>query len=134
MSAEKKVKNQPSIYIIMNLAKKRELAQKRKWRIRKKVSGTLERPRVTVCFTNKNIHAQCIDDDSGHTLVAVSTNNSDYKSILPNTAGAAKLGEVFGEALSKNGVETIVFDRAGRKYHGCVKVFADSLRSKKIKF
>ena len=54
--------------------------------------------------------------------------------ILPNTAGAAKLGEAFGDSLSKSGVETIVFDRAGRKYHGCVKVFADSLRNKNIKF
>ena len=118
----------------MNLAKKRDLAQKRKWRIRKKVNGTSARPRVTVCFTNKNIHAQCIDDEKGHTMAAVSTNNSEHKSILPNIAGATKLGEVFGETLSKNGVETIVFDRAGRKYHGCIKVFADSLRSKNIKF
>ena len=118
----------------MNLAKKRELAQKRKWRIRKKVKGTSARPRVTVCFTNKNIHAQCIDDEKGHTVVAVSTNNEDHKSILPNTAGAAKLGEAFGDSLSKSGVKTIVFDRAGRKYHGCVKVFADSLRNKNIKF
>ena len=118
----------------MNLAKKRELAQKRKWRIRKKVKGSSARPRVTVCFTNKNIHAQCIDDEKGHTVVAVSTNNADHKSILPNTKGAAKLGEAFGDSLSKSGVETIVFDRAGRKYHGCVKVFADSLRNKNIKF
>ena len=118
----------------MNLTKKRDLAQKRRWRIRKKVKGTSERPRVTVCFTNKNIHAQCIDDDQGHTLAAVSTNHSEFKAILPNIEGSAKLGEVFGDALSKGGIDTIVFDRAGRKYHGCVKVFADSLRSKNIKF
>ena len=118
----------------MNLAKKRELAQKRKWRIRKKVRGTPNRPRVTVCFTNKNIRAQCIDNEKGHTLASVSSNNSEYKSILPNIAGATKLGEAFGEALSTNGVKSIVFDRAGRKYHGCVKVFADSLRAKSIKF
>jgi large subunit ribosomal protein L18 len=118
----------------MNLSKKRSLAQKRRWRIRKKVSGSAERPRVTVRFTNKNIHAQCIDDIKGHTLVAASTNESTYKELLPNLAGAEKLGNDFGDALVKSGVTTIVFDRAGRKYHGCVKTFADSLRSKSIKF
>ncbi len=118
----------------MKLAKKRELAQKRKWRIRKKVIGTNERPRVTVCFTNKNIHAQCIDDENGHTINAVSTNNSDYKDLLPNIEGATKLGDAFGNILSQNGVNAVVFDRAGRKYHGSIKAFADSLRSKNILF
>jgi len=118
----------------MKLAKKRELAQKRRWRIRKKVNGTTDRPRVTVCFTNKNIHAQCIDDVNGHTLSAVSTNNADFKNILPNVDGATKIGEAFGQALAKSGIKTIVFDRAGRKYHGSIKAFADSLRSKNIKF
>ena len=118
----------------MNLFKKRELAQKRRWRIRKKVNGTAERPRVTVYFSNKNIHAQCIDDENGQTLASISTNNNDYKSLLPNVAGAEKIGTAFGEILSKNGTKTIVFDRAGRKYHGCVKTFAEALRSNKIKF
>jgi large subunit ribosomal protein L18 len=118
----------------MNLSKKRNLAQKRRWRIRKKVAGTASRPRVTVRFTNKNIHAQCIDDVKGHTLAAASTNSADHKTLLPNLAGAEKLGNDFGDSLVKSGVSTIVFDRAGRKYHGCVKIFADSLRSKNIKF
>lgn len=118
----------------MKLAKKRELAQKRRWRIRKKVYGTKGRPRVTVCFTNKNIHAQCIDDENGHTLNALSTNSPDYKDLLPNIDGATKLGDAFGDILSKHGVSTIVFDRAGRKYHGAIMAFAESLRSKKIKF
>ena len=118
----------------MKLAKKRELSQKRRWRIRKKVNGSKDRPRVTVRFTNKNIHAQCIDDVNGHTLSAISTNNSDFKTVLPNLEGATKLGEAFGDVLTKNGVNTIVFDRAGRKYHGSIKAFADSLRSKNIKF
>ena len=118
----------------MKLAKKRELSQKRRWRLRKKVNGTKDRPRVTVRFTNKNIHAQCIDDVNGHTLSAISTNNPDFKTVLPNVEGATKLGEAFGDVLTKNGVNTIVFDRAGRKYHGSIKAFADSLRSKNIKF
>ena len=67
----------------MNLGKKRELLQKRRWRIRKKIVGTQSRPRLTVRFTNKNIHAQCIDDESSNTLLAVSTNEKDLKSCLP---------------------------------------------------
>jgi large subunit ribosomal protein L18 len=58
----------------MNLQKKRALAQKRKWRIRKKVIGSAHRPRVAVCFTNKNLHAQCIDDGNSHTLTSISSN------------------------------------------------------------
>ena len=85
---------------------------------------------MTVCFTNKNIHAQCIDDDQGHTLAAVSTNHSEFKAILPNTE-VRQIGQVFGDALSKGGIDTIVFDRAGRKYHGCVK-FLPTLFDQKI--
>lgn len=118
----------------MNLFKKRNLAQKRRWRIRKKVKGTTSRPRVTVRFSNKNIHAQCIDDEKGHTVASASTNSENFKDLLPNLKGAEKIGDEFGESLSKNGITTIVFDRAGRKYHGCVKVFADCLRAKNIKF
>lgn len=118
----------------MNLAKKRELAQKRKWRIRKKITGSSSRPRVTICFSNKNIHAQCIDDDKGHTLASISTNNSKFKNLLPNVNGAKEIGNGFADVLSKENISTIVFDRAGRKYHGCVKSFAEALRSKDINF
>ncbi len=118
----------------MNLFKKKQLAQKRKWRIRKKIIGSSSRPRITVCFTNKNIHAQCIDDLSGHTHHSVSTNNKDHSNLLPNVEGATKLGSDLASKLKQGGVTSIVFDRAGRKYHGCVKAFADSLRQEGIKF
>tara|TARA_B100000212_G_scaffold316099_1_gene270754 strand:- start:1472 stop:1828 length:357 start_codon:yes stop_codon:yes gene_type:complete len=118
----------------MNLSKKKELAQKRRWRIRKKVNGTAERPRVTVRFTNKNIHAQCIDDLKSHTMTSLSTNMAEFKDLLPNLEGANKLGSAFGLKIKEEGVNTIVFDRAGRKYHGCVKAFADALREQKLKF
>lgn len=118
----------------MNLAKKRELAQKRKWRIRKKIIGSWTRPRVTICFSNRNVHAQCIDDEKGHTLASISTNNSNFKTLLPNVKGAQEIGDGFADILSKENISTIVFDRAGRKYHGCVKAFAEALRSKNIKF
>ena len=118
----------------MNLFKKKELKQKRRWRIRKKVKGTANRPRVAVCFTNKNIHVQCIDDENGHTVIAASTNEKQFKELLPNVNGSQMLSKAFGERLVEKGVKTIVFDRSGRKYHGCVKAFAESLRDLQIKF
>ncbi|MEK9772678.1 MAG: 50S ribosomal protein L18 [Opitutae bacterium] len=118
----------------MNLGKKRELLQKRRWRIRKKIVGTSSRPRLSVRFTNKNIHAQCINDETSSTLVAISTNEKDLKSILPNLSGSEKLGSLLGKRIKEAGIDTIVFDRAGRKYHGCVKVFADSVRNEGLKF
>ena len=118
----------------MKLSKKKELVQKRRWRIRKKISGTSQRPRIAVCFTNKNIHAQCIDDIQGNTLIALSTTHADHKGTLPNMDGSKKLGTVFGEQIKGKGFNSIVFDRSGRKYHGCVKAFADALREQGLKF
>ena len=118
----------------MKLSKKKELERKRRWRIRKKVNGTAERPRLTVCFTNKNVHAQCIDDTADHTLFALSTNSKDISDVLPNVAGATKVGKAMGEKVKAAGVSSVVFDRAGRKYHGCVKAFADAAREAGLQF
>ena len=118
----------------MNLGKKRELLQKRRWRIRKKIVGTALRPRLTVRFSNKNIHAQCINDESSATLVSISTNEKDLKSVLPNLSGAEKVGLLLGKRIKDAGINNLVFDRAGRKYHGCVKAFADSVRKEGLIF
>lgn len=118
----------------MKLSKKKELAQKRRWRIRKKVIGSADRPRVAVRFTNKNIHAQCIDDIKGHTVVGLGTTHSEFKGLLPNVSGAQKLGTSLGEKIKEKGLNTIVFDRSGRKYHGCVKAFAEALREQGLQF
>ncbi len=120
----------------MKLEKKKELLQKRRWRIRKKVVGSAERPRLTVHFSNKHIYAQCIDDASGKTLVYLSTNGKDLidQKLRPNIAGATKLGKVVGEKAKGAGIETVVFDRGGRLYHGCVKAFADAAREAGLKF
>ena len=130
MFVVKKVKN----LLNMKLSKKKELAQKRRWRIRKKIIGSSTRPRVAVCFTNKNIHAQCIDDENGKTLLGLSTNHSDFKDVLPNVTGAQKFGHALGEQMKSKGYTSIVFDRSGKRYHGCVKAFADALREKEVKF
>ena len=118
----------------MKLAKKRELKRKRRWRIRKKVNGTTERPRLAVCFTNKNIHAQCIDDIVGHTLVSLTTNSKEFAEVLPNVDGAGKFGEALGKKAKAAGFTSVVFDRAGRKYHGCVKAFAEAARKAGLQF
>ncbi len=120
----------------MNIKKKRDLEQKRRWRIRKKVAGTAERPRLSVHFSNKHIYAQAINDDEGKTLVFVSTNGKDLraKSLKANVEGASALGKTFGEQAKKSGISKVVFDRNGRRYHGCVKTFAEAAREAGLDF
>lgn len=120
----------------MNFLKKKELEQKRRWRVRGKVSGTSERPRLSVRFSNKNIYAQCIDDAVGKTLVSLSTTSKELKGekILPNVAGAKVAGEKLGEKMKAAGISAVVFDRGARRYHGTVKSFADAVRSAGINF
>ncbi|MDR1497403.1 MAG: 50S ribosomal protein L18 [Puniceicoccales bacterium] len=115
---------------------KLELAQKRRWRIRKKITGTAARPRLSVKFTNLHIHAQAIDDEAGRTLVAGSTTQSDLRTqkVRPNKAGAELFGKQVGEKIKAAGIQSVVFDRNGRSYHGTVQVFADAVRSAGIQF
>ena len=116
---------------------KRRLSTKRKLRIRKTVSGTTARPRLTLKLTNKNIHAQLIDDTVGKTLFAFSSVKAkakDGKKVLPNIAGCTQLGEEFGAQAQKTGVKQVVFDRNGRRYHGTVKAFADAVRKAGVQF
>jgi large subunit ribosomal protein L18 len=115
----------------MKLAKKDTLLQKRRWRIRKKIKGTAERPRLAVHFSNKNIYAQCIDDVKGHTVAYVTSLGGDAKA---NIEGAIALGQAIAEKAKLAGVATVVFDRSGRRYHGCVKSFAEAAREGGLKF
>lgn len=120
----------------MNVITKNILRQKRRWRIRKKVSGTAERPRVVVHFSNKHIYAQAIDDQAGRTLVYVSSLGKDVKEekLAANLGGAKRLAEVFAEKAKAAGLGPVTFDRAGRPYHGRVKTFADTLREAGLQF
>ena len=111
----------------MKLAHKKQLLQKRRWRIRKKVKGTAERPRLTVRFTNKHIHVQVIDDTIGKTAAAASSVGQEE--VKGNVAGAEALGKQIAEKAAAAGITTVVFDRAGRRYHGVVKAFADAARA-----
>ena len=120
----------------MNTIYKSKLLQKRKWRIRKKVTGTAARPRLSVRFSSKHIYAQCIDDAVGHTVVFLSSLDAGLREqkVAANLQGAEALGKVFGEKAKSAGVSEVVFDRNGRNYHGVVKTFADSVRATGIKF
>lgn len=116
--------------------RKNKLTQRRRWRIRRKVRGVSARPRLTVRFTARHIHAQCIDDTIGKTLVGLSTQSKDLKSLnlRANVASATEIGKVIGEKARQAGIEKVVFDRAGRRYHGCVKAFADAAREAGLSF
>jgi large subunit ribosomal protein L18 len=112
------------------------LLQKRRWRIRKKVAGTAVRPRLSVKFSAKNIYAQAINDDAGTTLVFLSSLDAELRKqkLKANIAGAKVLGTAFAQKAKAAGLTSVVFDRSGARYHGKVKVFADSAREAGLVF
>ena len=104
----------------MRTEKKHQLKQLRKWRIRNKLSGTKDCPRMSICFTNENIHIQFIDDDAGVTLAATSTTGKavpDRDKLAANVAGAKVIGKLAAEAALAKGIKSVVFDRGGARYH-----------------
>lgn len=104
---------------------------RRKRGLRKKLSGTPERPRLTVYRSNKQIYAQVIDDVSGKTLASASSRSLESGS---NVEAAKSVGSTIAEAAKKAGVETVAFDRAGYYYHGRIKALADAAREGGLKF
>ncbi|MDR1867873.1 MAG: 50S ribosomal protein L18 [Treponema sp.] len=115
---------------------------KRKVHIRKSISGTASRPRMTVTRSNRNLFVQVIDDTVidyqgrtvGHTLVAVSTLEKELHDVKPTVEGALHLGEIIGKRLMEKNITSIVFDRNGYLYHGVVKALADGVRKTGITF
>lgn len=118
------------------IRRKNTLLQKRRWRIRRKVHGTAERPRLSVRFTNKNIVAQLINDEEGKTLVYRSTLDKDLREdkLAANVASATALGKSIAEKAASAGITAAVFDRNGRRYHGAVKAFAEAAREGGLQF
>ena len=112
-----------------------ELRKKRHFRVRSKVSGTAERPRLNVFRSNKHIYAQIIDDVTGTTLVSASTMDKDLNvEATGNADAAAVVGtEIAKKALDKD-ITTVVFDRAGYLYHGRVAKLAEAARDAGLKF
>ncbi|VEN74788.1 50S ribosomal subunit protein L18 [Candidatus Desulfarcum epimagneticum] len=120
-----------------SLSKKKTARLKRKKRIRKKVSGTAQRPRLTVFRSARHIYAQVIDDTQGRTLVSVSTLEKDLKAQVESKGkidSAVMAGKMIGERALSQGIERVVFDRNGFRYHGRVKAISDSAREAGLKF
>jgi large subunit ribosomal protein L18 len=119
----------------MRTEKKHQLQQLRRWRIRKKIVGSKDRPRMSVCFTSENIHVQFIDDEAGRTLAAVSTvgGKSAAKDLSANVNGAKVIGTLAAKNALDKGIKEVVFDRGGKLYHGKVKALADAAREAGLK-
>jgi large subunit ribosomal protein L18 len=107
---------------------------KRHKRVRSKVSGTPERPRLNVFRSGKHIYAQVIDDTKGHTLCSASSVEKDFKSPGSNKEAARKVGKMVAERAKDKGVGAVVFDRGGYIYHGRVKELADAAREGGLTF
>ena len=116
----------------MSATTKPQARLRRRRRVRAKVRGTAERPRLSVFRSNRGIQAQLIDDVRGHTLAAVSWTEDDLKS-LGRSEQAKKAGELLAERGKAAGVETAVFDRGGYRFHGRVKALADGARESGLK-
>jgi large subunit ribosomal protein L18 len=102
-----------------------------KYRVRNKISGTTQRPRMSVFRSNKQIYVQIINDETGTTLVAASSLGMEA---MPKKEQAAKVGELIAKKALETGISTVVFDRNGYLYHGRVKEVADAARNGGLKF
>ncbi|GAT34854.1 large subunit ribosomal protein L18 [Terrimicrobium sacchariphilum] len=118
-------------------AKQSNKRQLRHVRLRKKVAGTTERPRLAVHFSERHITAQVIDDTIGKTVASVHTTESELRSdknTRANVETAVKVGKLIAERVSSKSVKKVVFDRGGFKYHGKVKALADAAREAGLEF
>lgn len=122
----------------MDKAKERHLArQRRHARVRRKIQGTPERPRLCVFRSLKHIYAQIIDDTQHHTLASASTLDADVRTTAEGkekSSQAAVVGEVLAQRALAAGIEQVVFDRGGYRYHGRVKSLADAARKAGLEF
>jgi large subunit ribosomal protein L18 len=106
-------------------------------RIRVKISGTAERPRLCVRRTLKHVYLQAVDDQSGNTVCAASTLEQEFRSKMArggNIAAARVLGELMAQRLKEKGIERVVFDRGGKLYHGRVQAVAEAARKQGLQF
>jgi large subunit ribosomal protein L18 len=117
----------------MTLKTKPQARLRRRRRVRAKVRGTAERPRLSVFRSNRGIGAQLIDDVAGNTVAAVNWTEGDLKS-LKSMDQAKRAGELLAERAKAAGVETVIFDRGGYRYHGRVKALADGAREGGLSF
>jgi large subunit ribosomal protein L18 len=117
----------------MTVLTKRQSRLRRRRRVRARVTGTAERPRLSVYRSNRGVFAQLIDDGEGHTVAAVNWIEADLRK-LSATEQAKKAGELLAERAKAAGVETCVFDRGGYQYHGRVRALAEGAREGGLAF
>jgi large subunit ribosomal protein L18 len=103
-------------------------------RIRRKVSGTAERPRLAIHYSNQHIYVQVIDDAAGKTLASASTLDKSFENGSSNIESAQKVGQLIAERAKGSNISAVVFDRGGHLYHGKVKALADAAREAGLQF
>lgn len=108
--------------------------ERRHKRVRTKISGTAERPRLCMYRSNKNIYAQIIDDEAKTTLVQASTMDKEVKTKYSNKTAAKEVGALIAKRAKEKKIETVVFDRSGYIYHGVVAELAEAAREEGLKF
>jgi large subunit ribosomal protein L18 len=116
---------------------KQRLRQKRAWRVRKHINGTANRPRLSVHKTNKHIHVQLIDDETGTTLGSASSFEKKYRDTefgRKNKEAARKLGESIAQIAKEKNIKEVIFDRGPFKYHGILAELADAARKAGLQF
>lgn len=116
---------------------RRESTRRRHVRVRRKVVGTAERPRLSVFRSNQHIYAQVIDDTQQHTIVSASTLDPDLKATLAsgsNCDASSQVGKLVAERSLQKGIKQVVFDRGGNLYHGRVQALADAAREAGLEF
>lgn len=116
------------------ISMKKARRARRKMHVRKRVSGSAERPRISIYKSNRHLYVQVIDDLAGATLLSVSSRAGDTKGLRPTVDDGAKLGEVLGKQMKAKKITRAVFDRNGYLYHGVVKAVADGARKVGIEF
>jgi large subunit ribosomal protein L18 len=117
----------------MTVATRPQQRLRRRRRVRAKVRGTAQRPRISIFRSNRGISAQLIDDDAGRTLAAVTWTEADLKG-LPRMEQASKAGQVLARRGTEAGIERAIFDRGGYRYHGRVKALAEGAREGGLAF
>ncbi|PNR97120.1 50S ribosomal protein L18 [Petrotoga sp. 9PWA.NaAc.5.4] len=116
---------------------KKRMRNKRHLRVRRRITGTSDKPRMTIFKSEKHIYAQIIDDTKGHTIVSASTVEKELKEKLTKTwdqNAAYEVGRLIAKRAKEKGINNIVFDRSGYKYHGKVKALAEAAREEGLKF
>ncbi len=118
----------------MSTIPRKSIRQRIHSRIRRKVAGTSERPRLAVYFSNQHVYAQLIDDSAGRTLASASTMDKSFEGNASNIASAQKVGQLVAERAKAANISDVVFDRGGHLYHGKIKALADAAREGGLQF